>query len=234
MIYNIRIVSLYQSLKKHTNMNLIINVINLIIMSFTLPVLPYSYDALEPHIDAQTMAIHYTKHHQAYVTNLNNAVSGSALEGKSLEELLKNVDSLPVVVRNNAGGHWNHTFFWNLLSPKASVVPTGKLAGAINKKWGNLDAFKAAFNQAAMGRFGSGWAWLCVEASGELEICSTANQDNPLMPNVCCSGQPILGLDVWEHAYYLKYQNRRAEYVEAFWKVLDWKVVENKFEQLVK
>lgn len=215
-------------------MNLIINVINLIIMSFTLPVLPYSYDALEPHIDAQTMEIHYTKHHQAYVTNLNNAVSGSALEGKSLEELLKNVDSLPVVVRNNAGGHWNHTFFWNLLSPKASVVPTGKLAGAINKKWGNLDAFKAAFNQAAMGRFGSGWAWLCVEASGELEICSTANQDNPLMPNVGCSGQPILGLDVWEHAYYLKYQNRRAEYVEAFWKVLDWKVVENKFEQLVK
>lgn len=215
-------------------MNLIINVINLIIMLFTLPVLPYSYDALEPHIDAQTMEIHYTKHHQAYVTNLNNAVSGSALEGKSLEELLKNVDSLPVVVRNNAGGHWNHTFFWNLLSPKASVVPTGKLAGAINKKWGNLDAFKAAFNQAAMGRFGSGWAWLCVEASGELEICSTANQDNPLMPNVGCSGQPILGLDVWEHAYYLKYQNRRAEYVEAFWKVLDWKVVENKFEQLVK
>lgn len=215
-------------------MNLIINVINLIIMSFTLPVLPYSYDALEPHIDAQTMEIHYTKHHQAYVTNLNNAVSGSALEGKSLEELLKNVDSLPVVVRNNAGGHWNHTFFWNLLSPKASVVPTGKLAAAINKKWGNLDAFKAAFNQAAMGRFGSGWAWLCVEASGELEICSTANQDNPLMPNVGCSGQPILGLDVWEHAYYLKYQNRRAEYVEAFWKVLDWKVVENKFEQLVK
>lgn len=215
-------------------MNLIINVINLIIMSFTLPVLPYSYDALEPHIDAQTMEIHYTKHHQAYVTNLNNAVSGSALEGKSLEELLKNVDSLPVVVRNNAGGHWNHTFFWNLLSPKASVVPTGKLAGAINKKWGNLDAFKAAFNQAAMGRFGSGWAWLCVEASGELEICSTANQDNPLMPNVGCSGQPILGLDVWEHAYYLKYQNRRAEYVEAFWKVLDWKVVEKKFEQLVK
>lgn len=215
-------------------MNLIINVINLIIMSFTLPVLPYSYDALEPHIDAQTMEIHYTKHHQAYVTNLNNAVSGSALEGKSLEELLKNVDSLPVVVRNNAGGHWNHTFFWNLLSPKASVAPTGKLAAAINKKWGNLDAFKAAFNQAAMGRFGSGWAWLCVEASGELEICSTANQDNPLMPNVGCSGQPILGLDVWEHAYYLKYQNRRAEYVEAFWKVLDWKVVENKFEQLVK
>lgn len=215
-------------------MNLIINVINLIIMSFTLPVLPYSYDALEPHIDAQTMEIHYTKHHQAYVTNLNNAVSGSALEGKSLEELLKNVDSLPVVVRNNAGGHWNHTFFWNLLSPKASVAPTGKLAAAINKKWGNLDAFKAAFNQAAMGRFGSGWAWLCVEASGELEICSTANQDNPLMPNVGCSGQPILGLDVWEHAYYLKYQNRRAEYVEAFWKVLDWKVVEKKFEQLVK
>lgn len=215
-------------------MNLIINVINLIIMSFTLPVLPYSYDALEPHIDAQTMEIHYTKHHQAYVTNLNNAISGSALEGKSLEELLKNVDSLPVVVRNNAGGHWNHTFFWNLLSPKASVAPTGKLAAAINKKWGNLDAFKAAFNQAAMGRFGSGWAWLCVEASGELEICSTANQDNPLMPNVGCSGQPILGLDVWEHAYYLKYQNRRAEYVEAFWKVLDWKVVENKFEQLVK
>ncbi len=215
-------------------MNLIINVINLIIMSFTLPVLPYSYDALEPHIDAQTMEIHYTKHHQAYVTNLNNAVSGSALEGKSLEELLKNVDSLPVVVRNNAGGHWNHTFFWNLLSPKAFVAPTGKLAAAINKKWGNLDAFKAAFNQAAMGRFGSGWAWLCVEASGELEICSTANQDNPLMPNVGCSGQPILGLDVWEHAYYLKYQNRRAEYVEAFWKVLDWKVVEKKFEQLVK
>lgn len=215
-------------------MNLIINVINLIIMSFTLPVLPYSYDALEPHIDAQTMEIHYTKHHQAYVTNLNNAISGSNSEGKSLEDLLKNVDSLPVSVRNNAGGHWNHTFFWNLLSPSASQTPAGKLAEEINKKWGSLDAFKAAFNQAAMGRFGSGWAWLCVEASGELEICSTANQDNPLMPGVGCKGQPILGLDVWEHAYYLKYQNRRAEYVEAFWKVLDWKVVEKKYELVVK
>ncbi len=209
------------------------NLLNITTMSYELPKLPYAYDALEPHFDAQTMEIHHTKHHQAYVTNLNNALAGTEGEGKELEEIFKNIDKYPVAVRNNGGGHWNHSLFWNQLSPNAAKEPTGKLKAAIDAKWGGLDKFKEEFNKAAMGRFGSGWAWLCVEADGSLEICSTANQDNPLMSGVGCSGNPILGLDVWEHAYYLKYQNRRAEYVSAFWSVLDWKVVDRLYLKVV-
>lgn len=215
------------------NIFILINLINITTMPFTLPKLPYAYDALEPYIDAQTMEIHYLKHHQAYVTNLNNAVAGTDAEGKSLEEILKNVDKYPVAVRNNGGGHWNHSLFWEELSPTAALVPSGKLKSEIESKWGSLDKFKEEFNKAAVSRFGSGWAWLCVESDGKLEICSTPNQDNPLMPGVGCGGVPILGLDVWEHAYYLKYQNRRAEYINAFWSVLDWKVVEKLFLNVV-
>jgi superoxide dismutase, Fe-Mn family len=202
-------------------------------MAFNLPKLPYAYNALEPYIDAQTMEIHYTKHHQAYVTNLNNAIAGTDAENKSLEDILATVDKYPVAVRNNAGGHWNHSLFWSLLSPTPALAPSGKLGAAIEAKWGSLDAFKEAFSKAALSRFGSGWAWLCVEY-GALEICSTANQDNPLMPGVGCNGVPILGLDVWEHAYYLKYQNRRADYIAAFWRVLDWKAVEENYAKAVK
>lgn len=212
----------------------IINTINLIAMSFTLPSLPYAYDALEPHIDARTMEIHHTKHHQAYVTNLNNAVAGTDAEGESLEALLRSVNKYSVAVRNNGGGHWNHSFFWTQLSGKAKAAPSGKLYDAIVAKWGSLDAFKGAFGQAALGRFGSGWAWLCVNAKGDLDICSTANQDNPLMPDAGCTGTPLLGLDVWEHAYYLLYQNRRADYIAAFWNVLDWRVVEERYEEATK
>jgi superoxide dismutase, Fe-Mn family len=207
-------------------MNTFLSLLNLIIMLFTLPELPYAYNALEPHIDAQTMEIHHTKHHQAYVTNLNNAIVGTDAEKLSLEDILKSVDKYPLAVRNNAGGHWNHSLFWKLLSPTPSLTPSGPLARTIDETWGSLEKFKEEFNKAAMSRFGSGWAWLCVEPTGKLEICSTPNQDNPLMPGVGCKGTPILGLDVWEHAYYLKYQNRRADYVGAFWKVLDWNVVE--------
>lgn len=202
-------------------------------MPFELPKLPYAYNALEPYIDAQTMEIHHSKHHQAYVTNLNNALIGTDAEGKSLEEILKNVDKYSVAVRNNGGGHWNHSLFWEQLSASATLTPSGKLKDAIEVKWGSLDKFKEEFNNAAVSRFGSGWAWLCVEANGSLEICSTANQDNPLMPGVGCGGAPILGLDVWEHAYYLKYQNRRAEYINAFWSVLDWKAVEKLYLKVV-
>ncbi len=212
----------------------IINAINLTIMSFTLPSLPYAYDALEPHIDAKTMEIHHTKHHQAYVTNLNNALTGTDGEGKSLDELMRSVDKYSVAVRNNGGGHWNHSLFWTQLSGNAKLTPSGKLNDAIVAKWGSLDAFKDVFNKAAVGRFGSGWAWLCVDASGQLDVCSTANQDNPLMPGAGCSGTPLIGLDVWEHAYYLLYQNRRADYIAAFWNVLDWRVVEERYEKATK
>lgn len=200
-------------------------------MSHTLPNLPYAYNALEPYIDAQTMEIHHTKHHQAYITNLNNAVAGTEAEGKSLLELVKNVDKYSVAIRNNGGGHWNHSFFWELLSPNAVKSPSGELLEKIEKKWGNLDKFKEEFGKAALSRFGSGWAWLCLEKDGSLEICSTANQDNPLMPGVGCEGIPLLGLDVWEHAYYLKYQNRRADYINAFWSVLDWNAVEKNYKE---
>lgn len=209
---------------------LLANILNVTTMSHTLPNLPYAYNALEPYIDAQTMEIHYTKHHQAYVTNLNNAIAGTEAEGKTLSELVKKIDKYSVAVRNNGGGHWNHSFFWELLSPNAVKSPSGELLEKIEKKWGNLDKFKEEFGKAALSRFGSGWAWLCLEKDGSLEICSTANQDNPLMPGVGCEGTPLLGLDVWEHAYYLKYQNRRADYINAFWSVLDWKAVEKNFK----
>ena len=193
-------------------------------MSFTLAPLPYAHEALEPHIDAQTMHIHHGKHHQAYVDNLNKAIAGTEHESKSIEELVKHAGSISAAVRNNGGGHWNHTFFWASMSPNAGGTPTGALADAINSAFGSLDAFKEKFNQAGMTRFGSGWAWLIVK-EGKLEIVSTPNQDNPLMDVAEIKGTPILGADVWEHAYYLKYQNRRADYLAAFWNVVNWTVV---------
>lgn len=195
-------------------------------MAFTLPKLPYAYDALEPHIDARTMEIHHTKHHNAYTTNLNAAIAGSDLEGKKIEEILKNLDMNNSAVRNNGGGFYNHNLFWEVMSPNGGGLPSGELAKAIDESFGSFDAFKESFSKAAATRFGSGWAWLCVLKGGKLEICSTANQDNPLMPNISCGGFPILGLDVWEHAYYLNYQNRRPDYIQAFFSVINWKKVE--------
>jgi Fe-Mn family superoxide dismutase len=194
-------------------------------MSFELPQLPYAYDALEPHFDARTMEIHHSKHHQAYITNLNNAVAGTELEGKSLEELM-NVCKDNTPVRNNGGGHWNHTFFWSILSPNGGGEPTGKIGDAIAKSFGSYENFKVEFTKAATTRFGSGWAWLCMHTDGSLEICSTPNQDNPMMPGLgYCGGQPILGLDVWEHAYYLHYQNRRPDFISAFFNLINWEKV---------
>lgn len=193
-------------------------------MAFELPKLPYDYTALEPHIDARTMEIHHSKHHQAYVTNLNNAVNGTEWEGKSLEELLKNISKLSPAVRNNGGGHWNHTFFWNIMGPNAGGEPTGDIAAAINSTFGSYDKFKEEFTKAATTRFGSGWAWLLVH-DGKLVVTSTPNQDNPLMDIADVKGTPILGLDVWEHAYYLHYQNRRPDYITAFYNVINWDAV---------
>ena len=197
-------------------------------MAFELPQLPYAYDALEPHIDARTMEIHHSKHHNAYVTNLNAAIAGTDLEGKSLEDLMKNLDMNNMAVRNNGGGHYNHTMFWEIMSPNGGGLPTGDLANAIDAAFGSFDAFKAEFSKAGATRFGSGWAWLCVK-DGKLEVCSTPNQDNPIMPGVACGGQPILGMDVWEHAYYLHYQNRRPDYMEAFFNVINWTEVAKRF-----
>lgn len=197
-------------------------------MAFTLPALPYAFDALEPHIDARTMEIHHGKHHNAYVTNLNNAVAGTDLEGKSLEELMK-VAGSNAAVRNNGGGHWNHSFFWQIISPNGGGAPSGELAAAIDAKFGSFDAFKEAFNKAGATRFGSGWAWLCVDTKKELCVCSSPNQDNPLMDVSDCPGTPILGLDVWEHAYYLHYQNRRPDYIAAFWSLVNWDEVSKRF-----
>jgi len=213
---------------------MVFNILNLTTMSFKLPELPYKYDALEVSFDALTMEIHHSKHHQAYVNNLNNALEGTDAEGKSLEEIIRNVDKYSVAVRNNGGGHYNHSLFWTLLSPTPSLAPSGKLKAEIEAKWGSLEGFKEEFNKAAATRFGSGWAWLCVKEDETLEVCSTPNQDNPLMPGAGCSGFPILALDVWEHAYYLHYQNRRPDYIGAFWNVLDWKVVEQNYERFVK
>jgi superoxide dismutase, Fe-Mn family len=196
-------------------------------MAFELPSLPYSFDALEPHIDAKTMEIHHGKHHNAYVTNLNNAISGTELEGKSLEELML-VAGANTPVRNNGGGHWNHSMFWQILSPQGGGSPTGKLAAAIDAKFGSFEAFKDTFNKAAATRFGSGWAWLVVTENG-LTVSSTPNQDNPLMDVAEIKGTPILGLDVWEHAYYLHYQNRRPDYVSAFWNLINWEEVSKRF-----
>ena len=197
------------------------------IMSFELPILTYSYDALEPNIDARTMEIHHSKHHQAYTTNLNNAIAGTELEGKSIEEILKVCLDKPAV-RNNGGGFWNHRLFWEIMAPNGSSHPSGDLAAAIDAAFGSFDGFKDEFAKAATTRFGSGWAWLCV-SDGKLEICSTANQDNPLMGEGC-SGVPILALDVWEHAYYLNYQNRRPDYISAFYNVINWDVVAEKYK----
>ena len=197
-------------------------------MSFTLAPLPYAHDALEPHIDTQTMQIHHGKHHQAYVDNLNKAIAGTDNENKSLEELVAYAGSISPAVRNNGGGHWNHTFFWESLAPNAGGAPTGKLADAINEAFGSFDAFKEKFAAAGMTRFGSGWAWL-IEQDGKLVISSTPNQDNPLMDVADVKGKPILGVDVWEHAYYLKYQNRRADYLAAFWNVVNWSKVAERF-----
>lgn len=198
-------------------------------MAFELPKLPYAYDALEPHIDARTMEIHHSKHHNAYVTNLNAAIAATDLEGKSIEDLMKNLDMNNMLVRNNGGGHFNHTLFWEIMSPNGGGLPTGELAAAIDTAFGSFDAFKAEFSKAGATRFGSGWAWLCVK-DGKLEVCSTPNQDNPLMPGVACGGQPILGMDVWEHAYYLHYQNRRPDYMEAFFNVIHWEEVAKRYQ----
>ncbi|MBR9830877.1 superoxide dismutase [bacterium] len=194
-------------------------------MSFELPKLPYAYDALEPHIDARTMEIHHSKHHNGYTTNLNNAIAGTELEGKSIESILANISKQSAAVRNNGGGFYNHSLFWNIMGPNAGGAPTGKLADMINDSFGSFEAFKDEFSKAAATQFGSGWAWLCVEG-GKLKVCSTANQDNPLMDVVECNGTPILGIDVWEHAYYLNYQNRRPDYINAFFNVVNWSKVE--------
>lgn len=198
-------------------------------MAHSLPQLNYAYEALEPHIDAQTMQIHHTKHHQAYVDNLNKALAGSDGENKSLEELMANISAYPVAVRNNGGGHYNHTLFWSILGPNAGGAPTGDLAKAIDEAFGTFDALKEKMNNAGATRFGSGWAWLIVN-NGKLEVTSTPNQDNPLMDVAEVKGTPILGIDVWEHAYYLKYQNRRPEYLGAIWNVINWNEVEKKYK----
>jgi len=197
-------------------------------MAFSLPSLPYPHDALEPHIDARTMEIHHGKHHQAYVDNLNKAIAGTPSENKSLEELVKIAGTISPAVRNNGGGHWNHSFFWEILGPKAGGQPSGNVGAAINSAFGSFDTFKEKFNSAGLTRFGSGWAWLIVK-DGKLEVSSTPNQDNPLMDVADAKGHPILGVDVWEHAYYLKYQNKRADYLNAFWNVVNWKKVEEHF-----
>lgn len=197
-------------------------------MAFTLPALPYAYDALEPHIDKETMTIHHDKHHQAYVDNLNKAVAGTDNENKSIEELIKSAGTISPAVRNNGGGHWNHTFFWEILKKNDGGKPSGRLAEAIDAAFGSFDAFKEKFNAAGTTRFGSGWAWLIVK-DGKLEVSSTPNQDNPLMDVAEVKGTPILGCDVWEHAYYLKYQNKRPAYLEAFWNVVNWDAVAERF-----
>jgi Fe-Mn family superoxide dismutase len=202
-------------------------------MAFTLPALPYAHDALEPHIDALTMQIHHGKHHQAYVDNLNKAIAGTPHENKSLEELVAAAGTISPAVRNNGGGHWNHSFFWELLAPNAGGQPTGALADAINDVFGSFDSFKEKFNTAGATRFGSGWAWLIIN-NGTLQITSTPNQDNPLMDVAEVKGTPILGIDVWEHAYYLKYQNRRPEYLTNIWNVINWNKVAENFAKAAK
>jgi superoxide dismutase, Fe-Mn family len=199
-------------------------------MAFELPKLPYDYNALEPHIDARTMEIHHTKHHQAYVTNLNNALAGTDAENLSIEEICKNISKYPVAVRNNGGGHFNHSMFWNIMAPNKGGQPTGALLEAINTHLGGFGKFQEDFNKAAATRFGSGWAWLCVDANKKLCVCSSPNQDNPLMDISECKGTPILGLDVWEHAYYLHYQNRRPDYCAAFWNVVNWDEVSKRYQ----
>ena len=200
-------------------------------MAFELPELGYAYDALEPNIDARTMEIHHTKHHNGYTTKLNAAVAGTDLEGKSIEDILANLDMNNGAVRNNGGGFYNHSLFWSVLNPNDRGYLSGDLKDAIEAAYGSKDEFIAAFSKAAATRFGSGWAWLCVHKGGKVEICSTPNQDNPLMPGVTCGGTPILGLDVWEHAYYLNYQNRRPDYISAFFNVVNWNEAEKRYAE---
>ena len=200
-------------------------------MSFQLPKLPYAYDALEPHIDALTMEIHHSKHHNGYTTNLNNAIAGTDLDSKDILDILANMDMDNAAVRNNGGGFYNHDLFWKVMSPNGGGTPSGALAEAINAAYGSFDSFKDAFSKAAATRFGSGWAWLCVHKGGKVEVCSSANQDNPLMPGIGCGGVPILGLDVWEHAYYLNYQNRRPDYIKAFFNVINWEEVSRRYDE---
>lgn len=203
-------------------------------MAFELPALPYATDALEPHIDKMTMEIHHDKHHQAYVTNLNKALEGKPEASQSIEDLMKNVDKFPAAVRNNGGGHYNHSLFWEVIGPNKGGEPKGALADAINAAFGSFADFKTKFAEAGATRFGSGWAWLIVTADKKVAVCSTPNQDNPLMSIAEIKGTPILGMDVWEHAYYLKYQNRRPDYIAAFWNVVNWDAVSERFEKATK
>ncbi|CAN5253821.1 superoxide dismutase [soil metagenome] len=198
-------------------------------MAFELPPLKYPVDALEPYIDAKTMEVHHDKHHAGYTSKLNDALEGTENEGKNIENILKNLDKSDKAVRNNGGGYYNHNLFWEIMSPDGGGKPEGELATAIDNAFGSFEAFKEEFSKAAATQFGSGWAWLCVQKGGKLELCATPNQDNPLMPGVGCGGTPILGLDVWEHAYYLKYQNKRPEYIEAFFNVINWKEVGSRY-----
>ncbi len=198
-------------------------------MAFELPKLNYSYDSLEPHFDSKTMEIHHGKHHAGYTNNLNNAISGSELENHSIEEILKNLNMDNSALRNNAGGYYNHNLFWNILSPNGGGEANGKILESINQNFESFENFKDEFSKAAATRFGSGWAWLCLHENGKLEICSTANQDNPLMPEIGCGGFPILALDVWEHAYYLNYQNRRPDYINAFFNLINWDQVNESY-----
>jgi len=200
-------------------------------MAFQLPELGYAHDALEPHIDAKTMEIHHGKHHNGYTTKLNAAIEGTDLEGKSIEDILTNLDMNNSAVRNNGGGYYNHSLFWTVMNPKDKGTLSGELKDAIEAAFGSKEEFMDAFSKAAATQFGSGWAWLCVLPGGKVEVCSTPNQDNPLMPGVTCGGTPILGLDVWEHAYYLNYQNRRPDYIDAFFKVINWNEVERRYAE---
>lgn len=198
-------------------------------MAFELPQLPYAYDALEPYIDARTMEIHHTKHHNAYITNVNAAIAGTDMEGKTIENILINLDMKNMPVRNNGGGFYNHNLYWTVMTPNGGGLPTGDLLTAIEAAFGTFEEFKASFSKAGATQFGSGWAWLCVQKGGKVDVCGTPNQDNPLMPGVGCGGTPILGMDVWEHAYYLHYQNRRPDYIEAFFNVINWTEVARRY-----
>ena len=200
-------------------------------MAFELPKLTYANDALEPHIDARTMEIHHGKHHNGYTTKLNSALEGSGMESDTIETIMENLDMNNAALRNNGGGYYNHCLFWEVIGPNGGGAPSGTLAEAINATYGSFEDFKTAFSNAAATQFGSGWAWLCVLQGGKVEVCSTANQDNPLMPGIGCGGTPILGLDVWEHAYYLNYQNRRPDYINAFFNVINWEKVSELYDQ---
>ena len=200
-------------------------------MPFELPQLDYPHNALEPHIDQKTMEIHHGKHHAGYTAKLNAAIEGTDHSDKSINELMSSLDMSNGALRNNGGGFYNHSLFWKVMSPKGGGLPSGSLANAIDRDFGSFDSFKDAFSKAAATQFGSGWAWLCVLDEGKLEVCSTPNQDNPMMPGVACGGTPILGIDVWEHAYYLNYQNRRPDYIEAFFKVVNWDQVQKNYDQ---